>query len=144
MSTSSRRPFLEVAVVGLAVFVLAAAWFPARTAPAPEGWKLPRKKLEELKKQLPGILEDRKLWELLRNEPKRKNPEVRLTRQVGPEEAKVRFLFGSHYVVIYLRFYDGRWTTTRFEGSWPNDAHHHFLNVIAHRLMELIDQATEK
>jgi hypothetical protein len=151
MSTSNSRPFLVVAVGGLAVFALAAAWSPARTAPAPEGWKLPQKKLEELKKQLPKLLQDEALAGWL------PGAEVRLVRQVGPEEAKVRVLVphrddkgrrhhvNEKYLIIHLRFHDGRWTTTKHEASRPGDATQGILlNLAAHRLMDLIDEATEK
>jgi hypothetical protein len=150
MSTSTRRPSLVVAV-GLAVLALAAARFPAWTAaPAPEGGRLPQSKLDELKKQLPTILQDEGVAPWLRG------AEVRLVRQVGPEEVKVRVVapirdgqgrrlyIKDNYVIVRLRFYDGRWTTAGFEPSWPNDAAHEYLNIIAHRLMDLIDEATER
>jgi CheY-like chemotaxis protein len=73
--------------VGLAALALAAAWFPARTVVlAPEGWMLPRKKLDELKKQLPTVLQDEALAKWLQG------AKVRLVRLVGPAEAKVRVL----------------------------------------------------
>src|SRR5262245_27307121 len=125
MSTSTRRPSLPAAAAGLAVLALAAAWLPARTAaPAPENWKLPQKKLDELKKRLPTILRDEGLASWFRD------AEVRLVRLVGPEEAKVRVVaprrdgqgrrlyHEDNYVIVRLRFFDGRWTTAGFEGSW--------------------------
>jgi hypothetical protein len=144
-------PFAVAVFACLAALALAAAWFPAgKAAPAPENWKLPQKKLEELTKQLPKILQDEALAKWL------KDMEIRLVRLVGPEEAKVRVrvsggviqgqrhYLGDRYLVVRLRFYDGRWTTAGFERSWPDDNANAHLTVLIHRFMDLIDEATER
>jgi hypothetical protein len=143
-----RRTFL---VAGLAGLTLSWVCLPTRTAPVPESRKLPQKKLDELKKQLPTLLQDESLKAIWNQ-----GAEVRLVRLVGPAEAKVRILvpfrdnmgqrryLDEMYLLIYLHFYNDRWTTTRFEGSWPNEAKNYSANVFAHRVMDLIDEATEK
>ncbi len=100
----------------------------AGMAPAPE---VDRKKesFEGLKKKLPSVVAERLKKELGQfAELKNLKVEVQLARFTGPSEAKVTLyitmevedyvtLEVPQYLSAYLRFYDGQWTTTRFDCS---------------------------
>jgi hypothetical protein len=113
--------------------ILVTAFAPfARTAPAQTEEQLAKAKLETLKKKLPETLTDgvnkSERWSM------KYEATVQSLRLIGPTEAKltVRLEASSRdqngtlekapasdeVLVIYLTFYDGAWTTRRFEGTW--------------------------
>ena len=120
---------------------------PGHAAPAPE---LPPDQpaqvaFEALKQKLPKALTDwaGEYWY------RDSQVEVRLARRTGPAEAKVTVLCRSfsmgqpdpqndQLITVYLHYYEGAWTTTRFEASWsPTSAYN---TRAAHFLMLAIDQ----
>jgi hypothetical protein len=121
---------------------------PGHAAPAPE---LPPDQpaqvaFEALKKKLPELAAawTKEHWYA------GKVVEVKVARRVGPAEAKVTFLAHStnekgqpdpsndQLFSVYLRFYDGAWTSTRFEAGWSST--NDFNARAAHFLMLAIDQ----
>jgi hypothetical protein len=113
------------------ILVLAFTPF-ARTAPAPTEEQLAKAKLETLKKKLPETLTDgvnkSERWSM------KYEATVQSLRLIGPTEAKLTVRLeafardqngtlekappSDEILVIYLTFYDGAWTTRRFEGTW--------------------------
>lgn len=76
--------------------------------------------------------------------------EVKVARRISPAEAKITFVAHNfddmgrpdpkhdQLFSIYLHFYDGAWTTTRFDAGWlqTND----YNTRAAHLLMLAIDE----
>jgi hypothetical protein len=114
------RPALACLALLLAVSSLPAA-------PAPEPGREAKQKLEDLKKRLPDAVAAwaRERWY------DTSRVEVRLARLVGPAEAKVTLVSlatdprgqrqpnQDEVITVFLRYYDGSWSPTRFEASWP-------------------------
>jgi hypothetical protein len=88
-------------------------------------------RLEVLKKRLPAILG---AWKKQRYYESCKVL-VRVARLTSPAEAKITLLLESYnsntgqretdqdqVLTIYLCYYDGAWTCTRFKGSWEEPA----------------------
>jgi hypothetical protein len=118
-----------------AVVLVLACCSPAKTAPAPTEEQLAKAKLEPLKKKLPEVLTDAvnksERWSM------KYEATVQSLRLVGPTEAKLTVRLealssdrngtvekvptSDEILVIYLTFYDGAWTTRRFDGTW-NDS----------------------
>jgi hypothetical protein len=110
----------------IAMALLALALF-ASAAPAADDTKA-RETFEGLKKRLPEVVTE---WAKKsgRWDPKREAA-VELVRRVATDEAKVVIIFKGldgmgkpdplydDIVTIYLRYYDGAWTTTRYDTSW--------------------------
>jgi len=136
----------------LSICLIALRTIPGTAAPAPDADRQPRKTLETLKKKLPqvvtGVVKS-DAWFLGSNECK-----VKLVRRIAADEAKIILVLegndgdGKHlvrdddYLVIHLRYFDGAWTTIRFEGSFHPD--HVYIKRAAHALMLAIDQLGEK
>jgi hypothetical protein len=129
-------------------FALLMALPNAGAVPAPASGREAKQKLEALKKRLPDIVA---AWA---KEQWSEEIEVRVVRLVGPTQAKVSLL--SAYkdgegrrrprrdvvFTIFLDYYDGAWTTTRYEALWvgTKDDRDRALQL----LMLAIDEATEK
>jgi hypothetical protein len=137
-----RASFLCLAVLFLVPHVDA--------APAPAPGRAAKEKLVALKKKLPDIVSSwaKKRWY------GSDTVEVRVVRMLGPSQAKV-VLFsrgpdgrkeivphGDIVFTIYLDFYDGTWSATRFDGGWP--AKNDFEPGSVRFLMLAIDEAAEK
>src|SRR5262249_3646284 len=120
----------------LPIALLAAAAACAAGAPAPDPGRLPRARFEALKKRLPRLVEGWLKERWAREVSARAvgkpgySSEVRLARLVGPAEAKVtvllhlssggrRVAWGDQVLTVHLRYYEGRWTSTGFDASWP-------------------------
>lgn len=138
-------------------FVALLIVLPLGAAPAPDRDRLPKQKLEALKKRLPDLVSD---W--LKEKGNITwmgraftcNPELRVLRRVGPDRAKAVILLAAfddkgapyHYndllLTIFLSYSDGSWTTERSEaalrgGNSPLGRSFTFL-------MLAIDEAAEK
>jgi hypothetical protein len=99
----------------------------AAAAPAADDRKA-QETFAALKKRLPGVVTE---WAKKsgRWDPKREAA-VELMRRVAADEAKVVIVFKGFddkgrpdprfddVVTIYLRHFDGAWTTTRYDSSW--------------------------
>src|SRR5262245_45193938 len=101
---------LAAVAAALALDLSAGAAAPAPAAAGPVGAKA---RLEALRKRLPGLVQ---AWD-------KQFPvgfEFRLARLTGPAEAKLSFRSRDqgYFFSVWLRYYDGRWTTDRFVGSW--------------------------
>jgi hypothetical protein len=119
-------------------------------APAPAPVRAAMEKLEALKKKLPDIVSSwaKERWYAS------ETVEVRVVRMLGPSQAKVVLLsrasdgkrgpFPQNDIVftIFLDFYDGTWSATRFDGSWP--AKSDLENGSVRFLMLAIDEGAEK
>jgi hypothetical protein len=113
--------------------ILVLAFGPAaRTAPAPTEEQLAKAKLEILRKKLPETLTDgvnkSERWSM------KYEATVQSLRLIGPTEAKLTVRLealsrdqngtlekapaSDEILVIYLTYYDGAWTTRRFDGTW--------------------------
>ena len=113
------RPRFAPALLTLALF--------APAAPAADDTKA-RETFAALKQRLPGVVTE---WAKKsgRWDPKRE-ASVELVRRVAADEAKVVIVFKGldgmgkpdplfdDVVTVYLRYYDGVWTTTRYDTSW--------------------------
>ena len=113
------RPRIAPALLALALF--------ASSAVAADDTKA-RETFEALKRRLPGVVTE---WATKsgRWDPKREG-KVELARRVAADEAKVVIVFKGldgmgkpdplydDVVTIYLRYFDGAWTTTRYDTSW--------------------------
>jgi hypothetical protein len=117
--------------------ILVLAFGPAaRTAPAPTEEQLAKAKLDTLKKKLPETLTDAvnksERWSM------KYEATVQSLRLIGPTEAKLTVRLeafsrdqngtlekapvSDEILVIYLTFYDGAWTTRRFDGTWNEES----------------------
>jgi hypothetical protein len=122
MSTSRAGVMLIVIVITLLLTKLIAG----NADPAPERGQKARASFESLQKKLPGLIAD---WAKKADwlEPKQVKTEIKLARFTGPSEAKVTLFtqlkFESPVIdspdferslqlSFYLRYFDGRWTTT--------------------------------
>jgi hypothetical protein len=146
-SNSQRRLLMRASLVSLVV-ILAATQLEA--APAPNTTRKAKEKLEALKKRLPDIVSSwaKERWY------QTETVEVRVVRMLGPTQAKVVLLsqasddqggrkpYQDKVFTIFLDFYDGIWSSTRFDASWP--ATNHFENSSVRFLMLAIDEAGEK
>ena len=113
------RPRMALALLALALC--------ASAAPAADDRKA-QETFEALKKRLPGVVTE---WAKKsgRWDPKREAA-VELMRRVAADEAKVVIVFKGldgmgkpdplfdDVVTVYLRYYDGEWTSTRYDSSW--------------------------
>jgi hypothetical protein len=126
-------PLAIVAALALDLSAGAAA-APAPAAAGPVGAKA---RLEALKKRLPGVLQ---AW----NKQFTIGFEFRLARLTGPAEAKLNFRAKDqgYFFSVWLRYYDGRWTTDRFAASWSG-ARFEFFTTAVHALMLAIDESEE-
>jgi hypothetical protein len=121
-------------------------------------------KLEALKKRLPAVVNawakqnEFEFWTHGEEGAGCSSPVLKRTRATSATEAKITIHFlprvggklfsgvdgklvddPKHVMVVFLKFYDGLWTTVRFE--WTVDASH---NACAHYLLDAIDEAAEK
>ena len=126
----------------------------AAAAPAPPASRTEataRTRLEALKKRLPALVDAWKKKRWYDSE----TVKVRLVRLTGTNEAKITLLSEAidprtgrsdpnqdKALTIHLRYYDGAWTSTRFEATWP--ASNDWSNKAARFLMLAIDEASEK
>jgi hypothetical protein len=113
-------------------------------APAPVPGLKAKEELEALKKRLPGVVCSwaKEHWST------DEVVEVRVVRMFSPTQAKVVLMsrrsdfmkkhgLGKDTVfTIFLDFYDGTWSATRFDGDLPADS--------VRFLMLAIDEAAEK
>lgn len=92
-------------------------------APAPDPSHQAREKFEGLKKKLPAVV-NRWIKDNYEKQSETIEAQLALFRRIAPAEAKLTLRFkailhGKHapefdfLVTIYLRYYDGKWTTTR-------------------------------
>lgn len=115
-------------------------------APAPAPGLKAKETLEALKKRLPDVV---RAWAKERWYPNEK-VEVRVVRMLGPSQAKVVLMSrekesasaNDKVFTIFLDFYDGYWSTIRFDASWA--AKNDFENRNVRFLMLAIDEAVEK
>lgn len=166
---------MRLTTIASAVILVLAFGSAARTAPAPTEEQLAKAKLETLKKKLPETLTDAvnksERWSM------KYEATVQSLRLIGPTEAKLTVRLealsrdqngtlekapaSDEILVIYLTFYDGAWTTRRFDGTW-NDVDVAFAaggpaggggrgpvrlirnNRAAKFLLTAIDEVTEK
>ena len=146
----SSRPFALLVLALFTSLLTTPAWR-AAPAPEPDPDRQAREKFEALKKKLPDLVAG---WAKNSGHWYRDDPmEVKLARRTGPAEAKVTIVSHSfsmgqpnpnndQLITIYLHYYDGAWTTTRFEASWPSS--NGYNNSGAHFLMLAIDELGEK
>jgi hypothetical protein len=132
-----------------AIALVALTALTAAAAPAPTDGRA-KERLEALKKRLPGVVA---AWAKERWYRSNK-VEVRVVRRLGPAEAKVSILSRSFHsdgtrtrhddavLTIHLRYYDGAWTTTHFDGTWS--ATNDFNSRAARFLMLAIDESEGK
>jgi hypothetical protein len=126
-------------------------------APAPDRDRLPKQKLEALKKRLPDLVND---WLQMKEYdhwlPRNINckPELRVLRRVGPDRAKMVILFAAFdgkgapvhgydmLLTVFLSYQDSCWTTKRYETAMR------YKEIAGHQtfafLMLAIDEAAEK
>jgi hypothetical protein len=136
--------FLAVLVALLALFGGLGA------APAPDPDPLAKEKLEVLRKRLPRVVSD---WVgnsdryglvdqetmMVKTMRRISDSESRITFEVRVRDEKLaKIELHSELLTIYLRYYDGFWTTNRFEATW--EANKTRLNKSARFLMEAIDE----
>ncbi len=138
---------MRTVLVGLALLVVVPS---LDAVPAAAPARLPKQKLEALKKKLPGVLE---AW-LKNRRPYTFAAVLRRVRVLGASEAKVVIhvhdFDGNGKVeelpalilTVYLSYYDGLWTATRFQWSEPDISSG--MTKAAHFLMDAIDEAAEK
>jgi hypothetical protein len=133
----------------LCVGLIALTTLPGAAAPIPDAARQRLETFETLKKKLPQVvsrLANSDSW-LLGGDVK-----VRLIRRIAADEAKVtvvsevtnngkRWPSQDEYLTLYLHYFDGAWTTTRFEGS---SSEKDFVNKTAYALMLGIDQIGER
>jgi hypothetical protein len=133
------RPRFAPALLALALF--------ASAAPAADDPKA-RETFAALKKRLPGVVTE---WAKKsgRWDPKRE-ANVELVRRIKADEAKVVIVFKGldgmgkpdplfdDIVTIYLRYFDGAWTTTRYDSSWTPTV---YANKAVRFLMLAIDKS---
>lgn len=119
-------------------------------APAPAPGLKAKEKLEALKKKLPGVVRSwaKERWYTS------ETVEARVVRMLGPSQAKVVLMSRcanskgepdpqhDNVFTIFLDFYDGTWSATRFDATWP--ATSELRNTPARFLMLAIDEAAEK
>jgi hypothetical protein len=129
------RPKTATGVLALAIVlsICLSGW----AAPAPSDEQTAKAKLEALEKKLPDLLTENvdqsEYWA---------NPykgSVRAVRMTGPTSAKLTVRL-EHFaknenggvvkaprldevLVIYMSYYDGVWTTQRYEGTWTDDTY---------------------
>jgi hypothetical protein len=125
---------LAAFVAALALYLSAGAAAPA-PAPALVGPGA-KARLEALKKRLPGIVQ---AWD----KQFAVGFEFRLARLTGPAEANLTFRSKDqgYFVSVWLRYYDGRWTTDRSVVSWSAKFEH--FTTAVHALMLAIDESEE-
>jgi hypothetical protein len=105
-------------------------------------------KLEALKKRLPAIVlawgnQEQSLISL-------DKVTVRLARRICERKAKITLSLqrkepnedNPWLLSIQLRYYDGAWTTTRWEATWPADSS--YMKQMAAELMLRIDEGVNK
>jgi hypothetical protein len=133
------RPRLAPALLALALFA------PAAGAAEDKA----RETFEGLKRRLPGVVTE---WATKsgRWDPKRE-AKVELVRRVAADEAKVVIVFKGldgmgkpdplfdDIVTISLRYFDGAWTTTRYDSSWTPTV---YGNKAVRFLMLAIDKSS--
>lgn len=120
---SANRTITILTVAALS-FVLA-GYTVGRAAPAADSDQKMKASFEALQKKLPGLVEEwamKKIseWATL----KQVKTEIKLARFTGPSDAKITLFITmkgdnevSLYVSFYLRYFDGKWTTTRADCS---------------------------
>ena len=138
---------MRTTLVGLALLVVVPS---LDAGPAPDPGRLPKQKLEALKKKLLDIVEAwaKERWNT------GTSVHVRVVRLLGPSQAKVVLLSRSEdaksgrqpdqdeVFTIFLDYYGDAWSATRLEGSCP--ATNHFNSWAVRFLMLAIDEAAEK
>jgi hypothetical protein len=146
------RPKTATGVLALAIVLsfCLRGW----TAPAPSEEQAAKAKLETLEKKLPEFLIeniDKSRWAF------RYKSSVRFVRMTGPATAKIAvrleaFISGKdgsevkepsidELLVIHLSYYDGVWTTQRYEGTFTADRDN---NRRAKFLMVALDELAAK
>jgi hypothetical protein len=138
-----------LAAVALSASLLAGST--GRAAPAPDMDRPAREAFEALKKRLPTAVA---AWtkETFGERTTEYACEVRSARRIGPAEAKltltVTYAPGGkrprvdHLHVIFLRYYDGSWTTTRYEPRLAMNNPAGARDILL--LMLAIDESKEK
>jgi hypothetical protein len=130
----------------LAVLLALSAIPPSRAVPAPDPDRRPKQTLEALQKRLPAAVGAwaKEHWYASCT------VDVRLVRRFSADEAKVYVTSrntpgvstGTDVIILYLRYYDGAWSPTRYEARWPaSDSFHHNA---ARLLMLAIDESNSK
>jgi hypothetical protein len=112
--------WLVRATVYLSLAAAFAFWLPSSTrAQPPEKGDEAGKKFTELKDRLAKMVPKLELLGAA--------GELELARQTSPAEAKITLFFAqkdigeSASAFVYLRYYDGKWTTTHWEGHVVRD-----------------------
>lgn len=144
----NRRSLVRKGII-LCVGLIALTILPGAAAPVPDAARQRQETFETLKKKLPEAVSDvvkSDSWHICGD------AKVRLIRRIAADEAKVtvvsevtrdgrRWPSSDEYLTIYLRYFDGVWTTTRFDASCSTDS---LVTKTAHALMLAIDQIGEK
>jgi len=146
---------MRTALVGLALLIVAPS---LDAVPAPDPARLPKQRLEALKKKLPDVV-----GEWLKKEDSgwpddrwTHKPKVRVLHRVAAEQAKAVILFEAYdakgklhreldaLLTVFLTYYDGIWTTDKFEVVVRNGNDAGTLRTGFAFLMAAIDEAAEK
>jgi hypothetical protein len=122
-----------------------------RAAPAPDMDRPAREAFEALKKRLPTVVA---AWtkDTFGERVNEYAYEVKSARRIGPAEAKLTLTLTytpggrrprvEHVLVIFLRYYDGSWTTTRYEPRLTMNNPAGARDILL--LMLAIDESKEK
>jgi hypothetical protein len=147
---------MRTALVGLALLIIDPS---LDAVPAPDSARLPKQRLEALKRKLPDVVGDwmkqegRFVW--LPNSVTCA-PEVRVVRRVAPERAKAVILFAARdqqgvrdwrkdvLLNVFLTYQDGTWTTEKFEVFIRSGLNLGTARETFAFLMMDIDEAAEK
>lgn len=148
--------------VASVVLLLMGSWLSTSAAAERTTWEIRYDSYESLKKQLPQILSawGEKQGPLFSG--KLEKPEILLARQIGENEAKITFVMTErksaigldmggkladvevepekHYFSVYLAYFEGAWTVTRWETDYEVKEHKKEMLLLVHA----IDNATGK
>lgn len=115
---------IRFATLGVLVFATMLLAQRAVAAPAVDEAETAKKTFATLKEKLPKVMEE---WSKEHKTKTSDTCEVKSIRQIGATEAKATIVLSTddpsgkprvtQVVVIFLQYYDQRWTTTRFEHS---------------------------
>jgi hypothetical protein len=146
-----KRANVPTALAAVALSASLMAGSPGRAALAPDMDRPAREAFEALKKRLPAVVA---AWnkETFGEEATKYAYEVKSARRIGPAEAKITLTLTfapggrpprvEYVLVIFLRYYDGSWTTTRYEPRLPMNDAAGARDI--HLLMLAIDESKEK
>jgi hypothetical protein len=147
---------MRTTLVGLALLIVAPS---LDAVPAPDPARLPKQRLEALKKKLPDVVGEWLKKEHSGFRPDQvlpHKPKVRVLHLVAAERARAVILFEAYdakgnphreldaLLTVFLTYYDGIWTTDKFEVVVRNGNDAGTLRTGFPFLMVDIDEAAEK